>query len=528
MKKAIVQMAVSMAMVCGLIPPTSISTAQSTVGTGGVGSQMQTLPFLLDQAVDQNDRGHHSREPRAGAWRTYVLTSGAEISLPAPPHPTVHQTRAELAEVRALQEERTTEIQAIINYWNAQPAFKPWIERQIDLIQTRGINTPRAHRGLALVQVAVYDAVVAAWHWKYRYHRLRPDRLDHSISPSVKPPHHPSYPSEHAVIAGAASRVLAHLFPADAEALETSAWEAAFSRLQAGVNYRSDIEAGLELGREVAALVIERRALTDGSDAVWDCVAQPGRRTGPGFWEPASPPFELCPPAGAPPVEPLAGDWRTWVIHSTDDFLADPPPGFDLYGSDLTAVCNLLEAPAREIIAHVAATRAEPPGGPRNTLIARWSGATGIRWNLIMLDLLVRDEVNLPRAARTSASLNAALADTIYAGWRSKYTYWTTRPQNIIRQCGFDPGFSSVRPTPRETAYPSGTTTTSGAASEVLAFFFPQDAASLRAEAMGSGDARLFDGTHLNSDVEAGIGVGRAVAIPFIIRARHDGAHPSH
>jgi membrane-associated phospholipid phosphatase len=368
--------------------------------------------------------------------------------------------------------------------------------------------------------------VIAAWHWKFRYHRPRPDQLDCAISPSVEPPHYPTYPSEHAAIAGAASRVLAYLFPADAAALEASAEEAALSRLQAGVNYRSDIEAGLQLGRDVANLVIQRRALTDGSDAVWDCVTQPGRRTGPGFWEPASAPFDLCPPSGALPVEPLAGSWKPWIISSTDDFLVDPPPGFALFGTDPTTVCNLLEPQAREVMAHVAATRAEAPGGPRATLIARWTGATGSRWNLIMLDLLMRDDVNLPRAARISALLNASLADSIYTGWRAKYTYWTTRPQNIIRDCGFDPAFTSVRPTPRETAYPSGTTSVSGAASEVLAFFFPQDADAMRAEAVGSGNARLYDGTHLISDVEGGLQAGRSVAPSFINRARHDGAHP--
>lgn len=108
------------------------------------------------------------------------------------------------------------------------------------------------------------------------------------MSPSVEAPLHPTYPSEHAAIAGAASRLLAHLFPDDIVTLEALASEEAFSRLQAGVNYRSDIEAGLALGRAVAERVINRRALTDGSGVVWDCVAQSGRLTGPGFWEPTS------------------------------------------------------------------------------------------------------------------------------------------------------------------------------------------------------------------------------------------------
>lgn len=469
-------------------------------------------------------------EPRAGFWRTYVLVSGDEIELPPPPDKFSDRTRAELAELRALQNARTPEVQAVIDTWDARPAFRPWIEKQLELVRTRGTNTPRAHRGLALVQVAIYDALVAAWRLKFEYRRPRPDRLDRSITPSIEPSSVPTYPSEHAVVAGAASRMLEYLFESDAEAIKASAEQAALSRLQAGVNYRSDIEAGLELGRQVAELVISRRALTDAAFfAQWDCVTQPGRLTGPGHWEPASPPFDLC---SRLPTEPLAGDWQTWVIPSTSEFLAAPPDGFNFYGADQTAVCALLEQPARELIAHVAATRAEPSVGspserPRNELIARWAGAPANRWNLIMLDLLARDGLNLPRAARISALLNVALADSLYASWKSKYTYWTARPQTVIPQCGFDSTFTSVRPTPRDPSYTSGNATSGGAAAKILSFFFPRDAEALRAEAVGGGVSRLYDGTHWDFDVEAGIKLGRRMAPLFIERARHDGAHPA-
>jgi len=328
------------------------------------------------------------------------------------------------------------------------------------------------------------------------------------------------------VIAGAAERMLSYLFQADAIMIKQKSAEAALSRLQAGTNYRSDIEAGLELGRAVAELVISRRAMNDGSDAQWDCVAQPGRGAGPGFWEPTSEPLTLCPPAGRLPTEPLAGEWRTWVIPSTAEFLAPPPPRFNVYGTDQTAVCNLLGQPARELIAHVAATRAEMGAGPRNDLIARWAGPPANRWNLIMLDLLARDGLNLPRAARVNALMNVALADALYAAWKSKYRYWTARPQTPIRQCGFDPAFTSVRATPRDPSYVSGNATSGGAAGEVLAFFFPQDAAAMRAEAVGGGLSRLYDGTHWRFDVETGLAVGKAMSHQFINRAKSDGAHP--
>ncbi len=43
------------------------------------------------------------QEPRAGTWRTYVLTSGAEVTVPPPPRLISRQTITELAELRKLR-----------------------------------------------------------------------------------------------------------------------------------------------------------------------------------------------------------------------------------------------------------------------------------------------------------------------------------------------------------------------------------------------------------------------------------------
>lgn len=103
-------------------------------------------------------------------------------------------------------------------------------------------------RAFALVSAAIYDATIAAWDSKYFYNRSRPSQVDQSLTTVIPNPQSPSYPSEHAVVAGAASEVLAYLFPAQAQFYRAKADEAAQSRLVAGVQYRSDITAGLELG----------------------------------------------------------------------------------------------------------------------------------------------------------------------------------------------------------------------------------------------------------------------------------------
>ena len=57
---------------------------------------------------------------------------------------------------------------------------------------------------------------------------------------------------------------MAYLFPRQAAYITAKGDEMAWSRLWAGIHYRSDIEAGLALGRSVARVVIER-AKSDGA-----------------------------------------------------------------------------------------------------------------------------------------------------------------------------------------------------------------------------------------------------------------------
>jgi membrane-associated phospholipid phosphatase len=481
------------------------------------------LPLGLS-APAAADVGRRPVEPWAGTWRSLVLTSGVEVGVAAPPRNHSAETRAELAELHALQAARMEETHAVIDRWNADPVFEPWTLRHLQLIVDRGSNTPQAHRGLALLHAAIYDTVIASWHAKYRYRRPAPSQLDKTLMPSVKRPLHPSYPSEHAAIAWAAAEILAYLYPGDATALRAEAAQASESRLHAGVNYRSDVEAGTTIGRGVAQRVIDRRALTDGSSAVWDCVAQPGRRHGPGFWEPTSPPSDPC---ARPPTEPLAGEWKTWIIPSGAAFLAPEPPSFVVYGTTLEAVCEVHEDAARQLMAEVALTRAEGGVGPRNDLINRWAGPPLNRWNLIALELIDNHDLTDPRAARVAVYVNLAGADGLTASWASKFEFWTWRPQQAIRQCGLDPAFTSVRSTPRDPSYTSGLSTVSGAVSKVLAYFFPNNAGALRADAAGAMQSRLYDGTHWRHDNEAGFRIGTSIARRNLDRARADGATPA-
>jgi membrane-associated phospholipid phosphatase len=199
-------------------------------------------------------------EPGAGAWPTWLLGSGADLRLPPPPDRAA--TTAEIAELEALAAQRDAAALDRISFWDAgAPAY-----RWNDLIARYQVGKPRSPRVLSLLNVAIYDATVAAWDTKYTYNRPRPAAFKPGLATAIPTPASPAYPAEHAVTAGAAATVLAYLLPADAALFAGWAEEAARSRLLAGTDYPSDVAAGLELGRRVGAVVVER-AKADGSDA---------------------------------------------------------------------------------------------------------------------------------------------------------------------------------------------------------------------------------------------------------------------
>jgi hypothetical protein len=116
----------------------------------------------------------NSEGAKAGSWKTYVLSSGSEIAVPAPPADNSAQTQADLAELRELQAIRSPVADKVVSFWNRVPATQPWTELTISLIAQEQVNARRANRVEAIVHTAMYDAVVAAYHAKYQYNRPAP------------------------------------------------------------------------------------------------------------------------------------------------------------------------------------------------------------------------------------------------------------------------------------------------------------------------------------------------------------------
>jgi len=417
-------------------------------------------------------------EPLAGTWKTWVLTSGSQLRLPPPPSLAV----MEIGQLRALEAQRDLATRDIINFWDAgSPAYR-WIEMTYPLA-----SGAMSARPLALLSVAIYDATIAAWDSKYAYNRLRPSQVDSMLTTAVPTPQSPSYPSEHAVVAGAASEILAYLFPAQAQFYRDKAKEAAQSRVAAGVQFPSDSSAGLELGRAVAAKIIEW-AQADGSDRPWTGTVP----TGPCRWQSET---------GAAPAMPMAGTWRTWVLRSGDQFRPAPPPD-----------CNSDQGKAE-----AAYVRDFPRTFNTNEAAFYWQGPRST-WNRTVSEKIVeyRLDTNPPRAARAYALMNVAWYDAVVACWDGKYTYWQIRP--------YQQGSKPVFPTPNHPSYPAAHACSSSASASVLAYLFPRDATALNQRAAEAAESRIWAGIHYRSDIDSGLALGRSVAQLVIDRANEDGS----
>jgi membrane-associated phospholipid phosphatase len=466
----------------------------------GLGALALVAALLLVGCGGNDDTRSTDAEPTAGRWHTWVLSAPGDVVVPAPPTRGSAAARADLDVLQRLRRTRTPAMARAARAAARRSPIEPWMNVNFELVANRAKDPVAASRAYGLLSVAMYDATVAAWNAKYRYHRAPPTAVGALAAPGPDP----SYPSEHAVIAGAASRVLAYLYPErPAAALDAMARQLARERVVAGLNYPSDTRAGLQLGRSVADAVIAH-AKRDGADREWN-GERPHTK---GSWEP--PPGSL-----ARPVSPAAGGWHTWVMTSGREFR---PPPFPAYGS------AAYRAQARA----VADAKLHLTAKQRKAALF-WAGGQGTAlppgiWNQVVLGYLRREPQSIPRQTRILALLNVAQADAGIASWDAKYAYWVTRPQNSIRDLGIDKAWKPLIKTPFFPAYISGHATYSGAAAEVMAYLFPKDAKLFRAKAKEAADSRVWGGIHYPLDGTEGLRVGRRIGALVITRARKDGA----
>ena len=419
-------------------------------------------------------------EPAAGSWPTWVLSSGRQFQL-APPS-AYGDERNELEWLKDFVAHADDNALGQVAYWDAGPPSYRWMQIAMQELTRRNVGPTLSTRAMALVSAAMHDATVATWDSKYAFNRKRPSEQDPALVPRVSAPLSPSYPSEHAATAAAASRVLGFLFPDKAQVFESLAEEAARSRLSAGVQYPSDMIAGLKLGCSVGDVVVTY-AKQDGSDMVASASLPPAA----GVW------------SNPNPVTPLAGHWRPWVLASASELRPAAPPAAG--SPDAAAQVNAVKTQTRDNVTTHSAWFWQP------SFITPW------------IETVHREifehhwDTNPPQAVRAYALAAIAQHDATLACWDSKYTYLEQRPAMV------DPEVVPLFGNPAHPGFPSGHACASGSIAVVLQSLFPVDADSMSAQALDAGMSTFYAGIHTRYDVEAGLALGRAVGQKVVRKA---------
>ena len=457
---------------------------------------------------------------------TWYLDGSDELRLGPPPGAGSDKTRTELAELLRLQEARTDARLREVRRWNSRAATLPWTDVTLQMIQDHRPRPPFAARILALVHTAMHDAVVAARDSRAAYPQARPKpvAVDDRIDPLLGGRRGSSYAPIQAAVAGAAERVLTHVFPNRSPVFfEDLGTEAVESRLWAGANYRSDVERARRLGQRVAAMAIERAS----SDGVTNTGFAHPRKEGEQYWSPTAPSYSY-PPFGGP-----VGTWQPWVMESPGA-LRDVVPGPLAYGSagfmaELNEVLDVQEGLTQE----------------QREKAFFWADGSGTatpagHWNEIASELVRDYGLGSAATARLFAALNVAEADAAIASFEMKFFYWSIRPITAIwRLCDgrtvlcseetaagdparapFHGTWFPLLETPSFPSYPSGHATFSGAAAAVLGHLIPEAAAGVQVLAEEAASSRLWGGIHFRSDNVDGLELGRAVGALVIDRIR--------
>jgi hypothetical protein len=367
-------------------------------------------------------------------------------------------------------------------------------DASLQAIRTAHTPPPAAARHLAMVHIAIHDAVAAV---EPRYHAYRfTARLTGPTSTET-------------AAAVAAHRVLVELYPAQVEAIDAALDEALES-----IPDDDARRAGMRLGQAIAEQVLRSRQ-RDGSERRVAHVS----RLGIGEWRPTPPRFQ----------PPLLPQWRYVTPFGVRRLMALLPPNPPAVGSaefeaDLAEVRSLGERRS--------ATRTA-----EQTLIARfWEGGEGTatppgHWNQIAQQVSRSRRLDLVDNARLFALLNISLADAAILCWECKYRHALWRPITAIREAEHDPdpAWTPLLPTPPFPSYTSGHSTFSGAGAAALAAVFGTDTipfrigcdnlpgvtrtfSSFRAAAEEAGRSRIYGGIHYEFDNREGLACGKAVA----------------
>ena len=372
---------------------------------------------------------------------------------------------------------------------------------------------------MAYVSAAVYDAIAA---------------IEGTYEPYGRRIAAPPDASVEAAVIEAAHDTLQYYFPAQAEIVNRRRDEALALIPDGPAKLK-----GSATGRVAAREVIELRKKDGRQTPIGVSSAFATREPGPGVWR-------LTPPAFAAPQTPWVGSVQPFVLDALDQFQPSPPPSLNSqqWADNATEVwlAGALNSGTRTV---------------EQTAIARFWTANVIRqYNRLGRDISTARSLDLLQTARLLAMINIVGADAQISvmHWKYEYLFWrpvTAIDRFAVTEDGFGPvpGFDDGNPdtspevgwrpliaTPNHPEYPGAHGSITSAVADVLKVFLGTDqididvhgfdgsspvgnlnavrhfdtTAQLRDEIV---DARVWAGLHYRVSGEAGVDLGRKVAV---------------
>lgn len=377
-----------------------------------------------------------------------------------------------------------------------------WSMTTLDAIRADRTAPPKAARVLAMVHVAMFDAV---------------NLIDGGCEPYLELDFGaPRGASLEAAAAAAAHAVLVAAYPGQAATFD-GALEASLTALPDG-RAKDD---GVAVGQAVGAAILAERADDGAATAV---TYTPG--TEPGDWRPT-------PPAFAPAALPQWPNVKPFCVGNMAAVRRGGPP--PLTSAEYTTAFN----ETKRLGGKNSTARTEE----ESQIALFWVDGPGTatppgHWFQIARDVATQRGNTMVQNARLFALLGLAVCDAGICAWDNKYAYNDWRPITAIREADTDgnpdtepdPTWESFIPTPAFPSYTSGHSTFSGAAAKILGLFYGTDemAFSTTCEdlpgvvrsytrfseaADEAGRSRIYGGIHWEYDNQDGLAAGRELAL---------------
>lgn len=382
-----------------------------------------------------------------------------------------------------------------------------WNEVALEAIKAERTPPPVAARNLAIVHVAMYDAM---------------NTLNGKHQPFLIRATGPRAASVDAAMAIAAHRSLHALYPKQVRRLDN-----ALTASLESIAEETAVQEGAEWGRRVADTVLDWRSkdlLTKTSKYAPSDEA--------GRWKPTPASFR-------PPLLPEWSRAAPFALRNPETYRPAGPPAL---GSE-----EFIKA--FEEVKKLGSRDSQDRTSDQTEIARFWEDGTGTvtppgHWNRIASTIARDRGLSTTETARLFAILNVAMAEVSIACWDCKYRFDLWRPVTAIREASRleDPRLVAERDwtplleTPPFPSYTSGHSSFSGAAAAVLTDFFGTDEVKFSTTseslpgvkrsftrfsdaAKEAGMSRIYGGIHWSFDntdgLDSGGKIGRAVGRAF-------------